>query len=435
MNKFRWMIIAGFTLAAAAWIMQAAGEKVDSRNLLSGQAAFVDYRSLKPGTFRKITAAALPKPFATSSSSNAPTTVPRPADAWPQAPAGFKVELYATGLDMPRQIRVAPNGDFFVAESQLGQIKVFRGRDKDGKPEQVSVFATGLRRPFGIAFYPPGASPQWVYVGNTDSVVRLPYRSGDSKAGGAAEVIVPSLPPGGGHWTRDVVFSPDGKRMFVAVGSGSNVDDPDTHSAELHRANILEYTPEGKFVGVYASGIRNPVGLGVNPQTGELWCSVNERDALGDNLVPDYVTHVQQGGFYGWPWFYIGGHQDPRHAGKHPELKDKVLVPDVLLQPHNASLGLTFYDGTQFPSEYRGDLFAAEHGSWNRSTRTGYEVIRVPLDGGHSSDAFEDFLTGFVTADGKVWGRPVGVAVAKDGALLVTDDGSRSIWRVSYGGK
>jgi glucose/arabinose dehydrogenase len=173
----------------------------------------------------------------------------------------------------------------------------------------------------------------------------------------------------------------------------------------------------------------------VNPQTGELWCSVNERDALGDNLVPDYVTHVQQGGFYGWPWYYIGGHQDPRHAGKHPELKDKVLVPDVLLQPHNASLGLTFYEGTQFPSEYRSDLFAAEHGSWNRSARTGYEVIRIPLDGGHAGEAFEDFLTGFVTADGKVWGRPVGVAVSKDGALLVTDDGSGSIWRVSYGGK
>ncbi|HTD43485.1 MAG TPA: sorbosone dehydrogenase family protein [Bryobacteraceae bacterium] len=435
MNKLRWMIISGLVFAAAAWVMQAAGEKLDSKNLLSGQAGFMDYRSLRPGTFRKITAADLPKPFATSSSSNAPTVAARPADAWPQAPAGFKVELYATGLDMPRQIRLAPNGDFFVAESQLGEVKVFRGRNKDGKPEQVSSFAAGLKRPFGVAFYPLGSSPQWVYVGNTDSVVRFPYRSGDLKAGGSAEVIVPSLPPGGGHWTRDVVFSLDGQRMFVAVGSGSNVDDPDTHPAELHRANILEYTPEGKFVGVYASGIRNPVGLGVNPQTGELWCSVNERDALGDNLVPDYVTHVQQGGFYGWPWYYIGSHQDPRHQGKHPELKDKVLVPDVLLQPHNASLGLTFYDGTQFPSEYRGDLFAAEHGSWNRSTRTGYEVIRVPLDGGHASGAFEDFLTGFVTADGKVWGRPVGVAVAKDGALFVTDDGSRSIWRVSYGGK
>ena len=435
MNKLRWMIMAGFVLGAAAWILQAAGEKVDPKNLLSGPSAFLGFRSLKPGTFRKITAADLPKPFATSSSSNAATVVARPADAWPQAPVGFRVDLYATGLDMPRQIRVAPNGDIFVAESQLGQIKIFRGRDKNSKPEQVSAFATGLKRPFGVGFYPPGSNPEWVYVGNTDSVVRFPYRSGDLKASGAAEVIVPSLPPGGGHWTRDVVFSQDGKRMFVAVGSGSNVDDPDTHSGELHRANILEYTPEGKFVGVYAYGIRNPVGLGVNPQTGELWCSVNERDALGDNLVPDYVTHVQPGGFYGWPWYYIGGHQDPRHEGKHPELKDKVLVPDVLLQPHNASLGLTFYEGTQFPNEYRGDLFAAEHGSWNRSTRTGYEVIRVPLDGGHASGAFEDFLTGFVTADGRVWGRPVGVAVAQDGALLVTDDGSRSIWRVSYGGK
>jgi glucose/arabinose dehydrogenase len=223
--------------------------------------------------------------------------------------------------------------------------------------------------------------------------------------------------------------------MFVAVGSGSNIDDPDTHPAEFHRADILEYTPEGKFVGIYASGIRNPVGLALNPATGELWCSTNERDELGDNLAPDYVTHVQQGGFYGWPWFYSGGYSDPRLDGKHPELKDKVLVPDVLLQAHNASLGITFYDGSQFPAEYQGDLFAGEHGSWNRSTRTGYEVIRVPLEGGHASGVYEDFLTGFVTPEGNVWGRPVSMAVAKDGSLFVTDDGSRSIWRVSYVGK
>jgi glucose/arabinose dehydrogenase len=223
--------------------------------------------------------------------------------------------------------------------------------------------------------------------------------------------------------------------MFVAVGSGSNIDDPDTHPTEFHRADILEYTPEGKFVGIYATGIRNPVGLALNPATGEVWCSTNERDELGDNLAPDYVTHVQQGGFYGWPWFYTGGHADPRLNGKHPELKDKVLVPDVLLQAHNASLGIAFYDGNQFPAEYQGDLFAGEHGSWNRSTRTGYEVIRVPLEGGHASGVYEDFLTGFVTAEGNVWGRPVGVAVAKDGSLFVTDDGSRSIWRVSYAGK
>jgi glucose/arabinose dehydrogenase len=435
MFNLRSITIAAFVFAATAWMIQAAGDKFDPKSVVSGDAAFVDYHSQKTGTFRKITVADLPKPLATPSSTNRAMLVPRPADAWPQAPAGFKVDLYATGLDQPRQIRTAPNGDFFVAESQLGQIKVFRGRDKDGKPEQVSVFASGLKRPFGVNFYPPGANPQWVYVGNTDSVVRFRYQNGDLKAGGAAEVMVPELPSGGGHWTRDVVFSRDGKQMFVAVGSGSNVDDPDTHPKELHRANILEYTPEGKFVGVYASGIRNPAGLGVNPQTGEVWCSVNERDALGDNLVPDYITHVRQNGFYGWPWYYMGGNQDPRHEGKHPELKDKVTTPDVLLSPHNASLGITFYDGTQFPAEYRGDLFASEHGSWNRSVRTGYEVIRVPLDGGHSSGVFQDFVTGFVTADGNVWGRPVGVAVAKDGSLYFTDDGSKSIWHVSYVGK
>ena len=317
----------------------------------------------------------------------------------------------------------------------MGAIEIFRGRDKDGKPEQVSVFASGLKQPFGIAFYPPGANPQWVYIGNTDSVVRFPYRSGDLKATGQAQTLVSDLPSGGFHWTRDVVFSQDGKRMFVAVGSGSNIDDPDTHPAEFHRADILEYTPEGKFVGIYASGIRNPVGLALNPATGEVWCSTNERDELGDNLAPDYVTHVQPGGFYGWPWFYTGGHPDPRLGGKHPELKDKVLVPDVLLTAHNASLGITFYDGNQFPAEYKGDLFGGEHGSWNRSTRTGYEVIRVPLEGGRASGVYEDFLTGFVTPEGNVWGRPVGVAVAKDGSLFVTDDGSRSIWRVSYAGK
>jgi len=221
--------------------------------------------------------------------------------------------------------------------------------------------------------------------------------------------------------------------MFVAVGSADNVSD--TQAVQEHRANILEYTPEGKFVQVYGSGIRNPVGLAINPTTGELWCSVNERDALGDNLVPDYITHVQEGGFYGWPWYYMGANQDPRLAGKHPELKDKVIVPDVLLQPHNASLGMTFYEGTQFPKEYRGDIFAAEHGSWNRAHRAGLEVIRVPLDNGHASGVYQDFLTGFTTTDGTAWGRPVGVAIAKDGSMYVTDDGSKIIWRVSYTGK
>jgi glucose/arabinose dehydrogenase len=224
--------------------------------------------------------------------------------------------------------------------------------------------------------------------------------------------------------------------LFVAVGSASNVDDPDTKSSEKNRADILEFNPDGSGMRIYAYGIRNAGGgLAIHPKTGELWCSVNERDGLGDNLVPDYITHVEDGGFYGWPWWYMGAHQDPRHAGKRPELKDKALVPDVLLQPHNASLEMTFYEGKQFPEEYEGDIFASEHGSWNRSVRVGYEVIRVPMHHtGRASGDYEDFLTGFVVDNGHVWGRPVGVTVAPDGSLLVTDDGSNSIWRVSYTG-
>jgi glucose/arabinose dehydrogenase len=323
----------------------------------------------------------------------------------------------------------------FVAESHRGEVKIFRGMTKEGKPEQTSVFATGFKQPFGMAFYPPGKNPQWVYVANTSSVVRFAYKNGDLKASGAPETVIAEIPGGGGHWTRDLAFTPDGKTLYVSVGSRSNVDDPDSHPQEFRRANILEFTPDGKFVGIYASGIRNPVGIGIHPETGELWCSTNERDLLGDNLVPDYITHVERGGFYGWPWYYMGSNQDPRHEGKHPELIGKVLVPDVLLQPHNASLELTFYNGKQFPKEYANDLFAAEHGSWNRSVRTGYEVVRVPLTKGRSSGVYEDFMTGFVVDDGHVWGRPVGVAVAPDGSLMVSDDVSRSIWRIVYTGK
>jgi glucose/arabinose dehydrogenase len=412
--------------------MVEAANNIDSTTVLTGQAAFADSVSLKPGIARKITPADLPKPYATESARVQPL-VARPEGAMPIAPAGFKVELFLTGLANPRQIRMAPNGDLFFTETNAGEIKIIRGY-KDGRPETVSVFATGLAGAFGIAFYPLGDNPQWLYVGNTQSLVRIPYKNGDLKATGPVETLVEGIPRGG-HSTRDVVFSKDGKRLFLAVGSASNVDDPDETPREFHRANILEYTPDGKFVGVYASGIRNPVGLGINPTTGELWCSVNERDALGDNLVPDYITHVKEGGFYGWPWYYMGANQDPRHAGKHPELKDKVIVPDVLLQPHNASLGMSFYEGAQFPPAYRGDLFAAEHGSWNRSRRAGLEVIRVPLDNGHASGVYQDFLTGFTTADGTAWGRPVGVAIGKDGSMYVTDDGSKSIWRVSYVGK
>jgi glucose/arabinose dehydrogenase/mono/diheme cytochrome c family protein len=399
------------------------------------KAPFADYRFEKPGTIRKITLKDLPAPFATSSAGNGPELVPRPEHAWPQVPPGFKVEQYTTGLNNPRLIRSAPNGDCFVAESEAGDIRVFRGITAEGKPRQEEVFATGLNKPFGINFYPPGPDPHWIYIGNTDSVVRFPYQNGDLKVRGPAEHIA-DLPHGNGHWTRDIQFTPDGKKMFVSVGSASNVDDPDTTPAEKDRADVLEFNPDGSAMRVYAYGIRNCVGMAINSKTGELWCSVNERDALGDNLVPDYITHVQQGGFYGWPWWYMGSHQDPRHEGKHPELKDKVITPDVILHPHNASLEMTFYEGKQFPAEYQGDIFACEHGSWNRSVRVGYEVIRVPLhQTGHASGEYEDFMTGFVVDNGHVWGRPVGVTVAPDGSLLVTDDGSGSIWRISYTGE
>jgi len=401
---------------------------------------FYDYTQEKPGTVRKITVDDLPKPFASRSANNFPAPAQRPEGAIPQAPAGFKVDVFATGFDEPRELRAAPNGDVFLAETHKGEIKVFRGVTKDGKPEVTSTFATGLFRPFGIAFYPPGDNPQWVYIANTDSVKRFPYHVGDLKATGPAQTIIPQIFPGAnhpeGHTTRDVVFSPDGSKMYVAVGSGSNIDDPDTHKTEFHRANILEYTPDGKFVKVFASGIRNPVQMAINPKTGELWTSTNERDLLGNNLVPDYTTHVQDGGFYGWPWYYIGGNRDPRLPDSHPDLRAREITPDVLLQPHSAPLGFAFYTGDQFPAEYHGDMFLALHGSWNREPRTGYMVVRVPLHGdGKSTGEYEDFLTGFVTSDGGVWGRPVGIAVAKDGSLLVSDDGTGSIWRVSYQGK
>jgi glucose/arabinose dehydrogenase/mono/diheme cytochrome c family protein len=440
-RKARWQIVGyvrvlGGSKPGSPRVPLSADEAVTtSLNAPPPKAPFTDFRYEQPGKIRKITLKDLPAPFASTSSGNGPKLVPRPEKAWPLVPPGFKVELYASGLGEPRLIRTAPNGDFFVAESHTGEIRVFRGITAEGKPEQAEIFATGLNRPFGINFYPPGPDPQWIYIGNTDSVVRFPYQKGDLKARGPAEHIA-DVPGGNGHWTRDIQFTPDGKKMFVSVGSASNIDDPDTTPGEKNRADVLEFNPDGSGMRVYAYGIRNCVGMAINSKTGELWCSVNERDALGDNLVPDYITHVQEGGFYGWPWWYMGNHQDPRHAGKHPELQDKVITPDVILHPHNASLELAFYDGKQFPTEYQGDIFAAEHGSWNRAIRVGYELIRVPLhQTGHASGEYEDFMTGFVVDNGHVWGRPVGVTVAQDGSLLVTDDGSKSIWRVSYTGK
>jgi glucose/arabinose dehydrogenase len=438
-ERQRWQLVSYVkslkNLQPANATSSAGNYKATKTNAPPPQPPFTDFRVEESGKLRKITARELPAPYATQSANNGPKLVARPKDMWPKAPSGFSVQQFASDLDNPRLLRTAPNGDIFLAESGSGIIRVFRGITNEGKPQQTSVFAKGLNQPYGIAFYPVGDNPQWVYVGNTDSVIRFPYQNGDMKARGASHHLA-ELPSGGGHWTRDVQFTLDSKKMLVSVGSESNVDDPDTSPEEKNRADILEFNPDGSGMRIFASGIRNAGGgLAVDPKTGQLWCSVNERDGLGDNLVPDYITHVENGGFYGWPWWYIGPHQDPRHQGKHPELRDKTLVPDVLLQAHNGSLQLTFYQGNQFPSEYQGDIFASQHGSWNRSVRAGYEVVRVPLhQSGKSSGEYQDFLTGFVVDNGHVWGRPVGITTAKDGSLLVSDDGSNSIWRISYTG-
>lgn len=421
-------LAAGLIFMAAARAQNSTG----APQTLRGQGSFNDWSNERPGNRYLIKASDMPKPYATDSAPNQSKVVPRPANAWPKVPDGFKIDQALTGLDMPRTIITAPNGDLFVAESNSGRIRVLRGFGADGKVITNEVFASGLTKPYGIAFYPPGPNPQFVYIGNTNSIVRFPYKNGDLKASGPAQVMVPSIPSGGNHWTRSMVFSNDGKKLYVGVGSKVNVDEDES---EINRADVLEFNPDGTGQRIYAAGIRNASGLAMHPQTGQLWVAVNERDALGDDLVPDYVTHIQEGGFYGWPWYYLGPNQDPRFAGKRPELKEKVIVPDVLLQSHSAPLTLAFYEGKQFPAEYRGDLFVTSHGSWNRAHRTGYKVMRVYTPNGKATGEYQDFVTGFVVDDANVWGRPVGVTVAGDGALVFTDDASNSVWRVTYTGK
>jgi len=441
-------LVAGTALALIGFaaIVQAQNASPPSPPL-TGKAAFGAWQDDAPGKRRHITADALPAP--SRSSSNGARVIGKPNAAQLKVPAGFDVKLFASGLSGPRLVRVAPNGDIFVAESGAGRVRVLRPSTDGAAVGQNEVFASGLHYPFGIAFH-PADNPQWVYVAETDSVVRFPYRSGEMKANGRAEVIVPRLPTGG-HSTRDVVFSKDGAKMFVSVGSASNVADglgrPDEATLrrweqekalgaawgpEADRADVLVFDPEGKGQRTFATGIRNCVGMAVNPMTGELWCSTNERDGLGDDLPPDYITRVREGAFYGWPWYYIGAHEDPRHRGARPDLKDKVTVPDILVQAHSASLGMMIYTGDQFPAEYKGSVFAAEHGSWNRAKRTGYKIIRGIVQDGVPTGEYEDFVVGFVVDDASVWGRPVGVAQMKDGSLIFSEDGNGTIWRVTH---
>jgi glucose/arabinose dehydrogenase len=425
-----------------------------SAQIRSGAAAFGDWRTDAPGVQRHITPADLPAPKSATEAEMAdvraaPRIVPRPDGALPRVPAGFIADLYLAGLSAPRVLRRAPNGDIFVAESGAGRIRVLRAPDGAARPAQQEVFADNLSRPYGIAFYPPD-NPRFVYVGEVHRVVRYPYHPGDMRAAGPPQVIIPDL-PAGGHWTRDLAVAADGRRLFVAVGSASNVAGgmpprpPEeirayeaahgrgaAWGAEENRAVVRVFDPEGRQVRNYATGLRNCSGMAIQPATGTLWCVVNERDHLGDNVPPDYATRVQPDAFYGWPWYYIGANEDPRLKGARPDLRDAVAVPDVLIQAHSATLGIAFYDGALFPPEYRGDAFVTLHGSWNRETRTGYKVVRLLMRDGRPTGVYEDFLTGFVADATSVWGRPVGVAVMRDGSLLVSEDGNHMIWRVTH---
>jgi len=367
----------------------------------------------------------LPAPFETKSAGNGPNKDKPPAGFLPKVPSGFQVSVYASDFSNPRFLAVAPNGDIFVGETGAGKIIILRDPQHGGGTPQKEEFAEKLNRPFGIAFH-----DDYVYVGNTGEVVRFRYDKQTSKRTGEAEHIL-DVPKGGGHFTRTLAFSQDGTKLYISVGSSSNLD----FEKDARRAAVLVSDPDGKNSRIFASGLRNAVGLAIEPVTGEVWVTVNERDELGDNLPPDYFTSVKDGGFYGWPYSYIGDNVDPRVKPQRPDLVAKAIIPDVLLGPHVAPLQFAFYTGKQFPALYHGGAFIAEHGSWNRSTRNGYQLAFVAFKNGKAAEDPVPFLTGFVPdPKGKdVDGRPVGVAVAPDGSLMVSDDGASVIYRISYG--
>lgn len=401
----------------------------------------------------------LPRPYATPSVVNHAKVIGWPQGRTPAAVAGFRVNAFARDIESPRWIYVLPNGDILVAQSRTlpkpkkeepdrqgqakekekgkkeaktitgtspNQITVLRDADGDGTPEVRETFLTGLNQPFGMALV-----KDTLFIANTDALVAFPYREGQKRLDSRGMKVL-DLPAGGynNHWTRNVVANRAGTKLYVTVGSASDHAEHGT-AEEMLRANILEVNPDGTGLRVFASGLRNPVGLGWEPVTGKLWTAVNERDELGDDLVPDYLTSVQESGFYGWPYFYFGVHEDPRRKGERPDLAGKVLVPDLALGAHTASLGLAFYQGKAFPQKYRGGAFVGQRGSWNRSEFVGYRVAFVPFQDGKPAGKAEDFLTGFLANHQEAYGRPVGVAVAADGSLLVADEPGNVVWRVS----
>jgi glucose/arabinose dehydrogenase len=371
-----------------------------------------------PGTKHLLSPADLPKPYATPAVANSSTMIARPKDAVPEVPKGFAVTIFATGLANARFMALAPNGDVFISEPALNQVAIVH----DGK---AYPFATGFERPHGLAFH-GGA----LYVGDTVAIWRVAYADGALKAGERTRITKDSFGGTGSHWTRDPVFGPDGA-LYVAIGSENNVaEDPNP------RATVQKVAADGHLQ-TFAAGLRNPVGIAFYPGTNALYVTVNERDGLGDGLVPDYFTHIAQGDFFGWPYAYTGHNPDPDFGAKRPDLVAKTKIPDVLFQSHSAPLGLVFYDGGQFPASYKGDAFVALHGSWNSGKPTGYKVVHIKFANGRPVGGYEDFLTGFwdgSTSPARVWGRPAGLLVAKDGSLLVADDGGKTIWRVSFAG-
>jgi glucose/arabinose dehydrogenase/cytochrome c2 len=417
-----------------------------------------DWKKDAPGRPHRVDLSALPAPYATTAAFNFPKLVSRPANARLLLPAGFHIDVFTDALRAPRAMRVAPNGDIFVSETQMGRVMVLRPSADGARAATVETFAQGLNLPFGMALYPSGSHPQWLYVAETNRVVRYAYSVSDLHASSVPEIVVPQLSPvaGGGHFTRDLVFSPDGKRMFVSVGSQSNVpeDLPKKTPAEISaweashalgaawgnetdRADVLVFeVSSGQPGKIFATGLRNCVGLTIEPTTGDLWCTTNERDLLGDDLVPDYSTRVRSGAFYGWPWYYMGNHEDPRFKDQRPDLVGKISVPDVPYQSHSASLNLIFYTASSgrsaFPKQYVGDGFAVFHGSWNRALRTGHKVVRLRMKNGVPTGEYDDFLVGFIADNGDAWGRPVGVVELSDGSLLLSDDGSNLVYRISY---
>lgn len=435
------LIAVATALLATSALAQEAGK------VLTGKAAFGGWRDDAPGVTRHITSDDLEAPMASPSASNTAQPVPMPEGAAPKVGAGYTIELIAKGIDNPRAIRFAPNGDLFVGNSGQGQVLVLPG----GKAGAPQVFIDGLHQPYGVAFYPADA-PHWIYIAESDGLKRYPYKDGDLKVSGQGETILSNV-PSGGHWTRDVVFSPDGKTMYYSVGSGSNVGDgtmsrtPEgglgqwisghpigvAWGGEAARAAVLAFDPQGKNGRYVATGLRNCAGMTLQPATGRPWCVVNERDALGDNIPFDYATSLSDGAFYGWPWFYVGAHPDPRwNETPRDDLKGNVTVPDVLFQAHSAPLNIAFETGDGLGPEAKGDAFVAMHGSWNRDTRTGYKIVRLDVGpDGKATGTYTDFVTGMVLNDNDVWGRPVGVAFDTAGDLYFSEDGSGTIWKVS----